>query len=68
LLLWKLFAANPLRNCLIFGGVYIAAEAFGLVQLSNPANVVATYVVIISAVCAVVFFLFARLIWSRGAT
>lgn len=65
LLLWKILAANPLRNCLIFGVVYLAAETYGVWQLGNPLSVVATYGMIIAGVCAVVFTLFAHFIWTR---
>ncbi len=46
LLLWKMLAANPARNCLIFSTVYIVAEAGGLLQLGNPVGVVAMYGVV----------------------
>jgi hypothetical protein len=64
-LLWKILAANPLRNGLIFTGVYIAAESFGLMQLGNPLTVVASYALVMACVCGVVFTSFARLIWTR---
>lgn len=65
LLLWKVLAAAPLRNCLIFSAVYLAAESLGLAQLNNPPVVVLKYAAIITAVCVVVFVLFARLLWTR---
>ena len=65
LALWKILAANPLRNCLIFAGVYIAAESFGLTQMGNPLTVVASYGLIMAGVCGIVFASFARLFWLR---
>ena len=66
LLLWKLLAANPLRNCLIFSAVWVAAEASMLIPLGNPSGVVATYGLIIAGSCAVVFIFFARMYWARA--
>jgi hypothetical protein len=65
LLLWKILAANTLRNCLVFSFVYLASETFGLVALGNPISVVATYGVIIAGVCAVVFALFSKVAWAN---
>jgi hypothetical protein len=66
LLLWKLLAANPLRNCLIFSAVWVAAEASMLIPLGNPSGVVATYALIIAGSCAIVFVFFARMFWARA--
>ena len=65
-LLWKLLAAKPLRNCLIFSAVWVAAEASMLIPLGNPSGVVATYALIIAGSCAVVFAFFARMFWARA--
>ncbi len=65
LALWKIMAADPLRNCLIFSAIYLAAETFGLSQLGNPPGVIAKYGAIIATVCVVVFVLFTRVIWTK---
>jgi len=65
LALWKIMAADPLRNCLIFSAIYLAAETFGLSQLGNPPGVIAKYGAIIATVCVVVFVLFTRGIWTK---
>ncbi len=66
LLLWKILAANPVRNCLIFSSVYIVAEAAGLLQVGNPVSVVAMYGAVMAITCGVVFTAFTRLVWTRG--
>jgi len=66
LALWKIMAANPLRNCLIFSAIYLAAETFGLSQLGNPPGVIAKYGAIIASVCVVVFVLFTRVMWNKS--
>jgi hypothetical protein len=66
LLLWKILAANPVRNCLIFSSVYIVAEAAGLLQMGNPVSVVAMYGAVMAIACGLVFTAFTRLVWTRG--
>ncbi|MCZ6711043.1 MAG: hypothetical protein O7B25_11825 [Gammaproteobacteria bacterium] len=66
LLLWKILAVAPVRNCLIFSTVYIVAETGGLLQLENPVGVVAMYGAVMLSVCGVVFAAFTRLAWARG--
>jgi len=66
LALWKIMAANPLRNCLIFSAIYLAAETFGLSQLGNPPGVIAKYGAIIATVCVVVFVVFTRVMWNKS--
>ena len=66
LLLWKILAANPVRNCLIFSTVYILAEVGGLLQIGNSVSVAARYGAVIAIPCGLVFTVFARLLWARG--
>lgn len=64
LALWKLFAANPLRNASIYSGVYLIVQGFGLNQMGNPPMNLLYYATIVACVCGVVFTLFNRFVWS----
>ena len=65
LALWRLFARNPLRNTLIYSGVYLIGQAFVLSQFGNPPSTLFYYATIVLCVCGVVFTLFYRLAWSK---
>ena len=64
-ILWRPFAASPLRNVSIYSGVFLVAQAFGLSQFGNPPIHLLYYAVIVASVCAVVFTLFYRFAWSE---
>ena len=65
LALWKLFAANPLRNASIYSGVYLIVQGFGLNLMGNPPMHLLYYATIVACVCGVVFTLFNRFVWSE---
>ena len=65
LALWKLFAANPLRNASIYSGVYLIVQGFGLNLMGNPPIHLLYYATIVACVCGVVFTLFNRFVWSE---
>ncbi len=65
LALWKLFAANPLRNASIYSGVYLIVQGFGQNLMGNPPIHLLYYATIVACVCGVVFTLFNRFVWSE---
>ena len=64
LALWRVFRANPRRYPVIYFGVYLVAQAFGLNLLGNPINNLVSYAVTVAVVCAIVFSLFTHFVWS----
>ncbi len=67
LALWKLFAANPLRNTSIYACVYLVAQGLVLNLFGNPPMNLLYYATIVACVCGVVFTLFNRFVWSEPA-
>ena len=65
LVLWRVFAANPRRYASIYVGVYLVVQAFVLNLFGNPPIHLLYYAIIIASVCAAVFTLFYRFVWSE---